>query len=323
VGVTTTRRAGLLLAFALVGCGASHAGGGDAAPAGPGDASAADTRDAAAAGDGGGAGDAGAGDARGRDAGDACAPACAGLTCGRDDGCGGPCVAGSGCTAALATGTIVPLYSYPPNADWTTLTQAQAAHPAVAVIAVINPDSGPGAAADPAFASGITALVAGGCQVLGYVATTYGAKPAADAEAEIDAYVGWYPATGGIFFDEMSGTAGDEGYYAALTAYAKGQGLTMTVGNPGMAVPASFIGTVDVILVYEDPGLPTLASLAPWQPHRTAVGIIPYGVAALDAGFVAAARQDVGYIYVTDDDGANPWDQLATYFDALVAALAP
>jgi hypothetical protein len=52
------------------------------------------------------------------------------------------------------------------------------------------------------------------------------------------------------------------------------------------------------------------------------VGIIPYAVASLDQGYVAQAKQDVGYIYITDDDLPNPWDTLPGYFDALLAALA-
>src|SRR5215471_11793168 len=55
-------------------------------------------------------------------------------------------------------GMIVPLYSYPTNPIWTTLIQAKETQPSVPVIAVINPDSGPGSSYDPNYASGIQSL---------------------------------------------------------------------------------------------------------------------------------------------------------------------
>jgi hypothetical protein len=196
-------------------------------------------------------------------------------------------------------------------------------HPTVTVRAIINPDSGPGTAKDPGYASGIPQLAAAGITVLGYVATTYGAKPTASAHAEIDDYTSWYTGLKGIFFDEMSNTAGMEAYYAELTQYAKSQGYLVTVGNPGTDTLSSYVGTVDTILIYESSGVPTLASLGGWHTHydKQNFGVIPYGVPSLDATFVAGARLDVGFLYLTDGTLPNPWDSLSPYFDGLLAAL--
>ena len=70
----------------------------------------------------------------------------------------------------------------------------------------------------------------------------------------------WYPGVSGIFFDEMANAAGHEAYYSGLTAYAKGRGLGFTIGNPGADSSPSYVGTEDVILIYESGGLPSAAA---------------------------------------------------------------
>ena len=236
-------------------------------------------------------------------------------------GTGGTSATGGG--SSDAWGTIVPLYTDPSDASWTAIAATAKMHPTVAVRAIINPDSGPGAAKDPGYASGIPELEAAGITVLGYVATTYGAKTPADAHAEIDDYTTWYTGLKGIFFDEMSNTAGMEAYYAELTQYAKGLGYQVTVGNPGTDTSSSYVGTVDTLLIYESSGLPALGSLGGWHaPYdKQNFGIIPYGVPSLDATFVAGARPEVGFIYLTDGVLPNPWDSLSPYFGGLLAAL--
>lgn len=52
-----------------------------------------------------------------------------------------------------------------------------------------------------------------------------------------------------------------ETYYATATKYAKSLNQTLTVGNAGVTVPSSFIGTVDNIVIYEDASTPPLALL--------------------------------------------------------------
>ena len=47
---------------------------------------------------------------------------------------------------------------------------------------------------------------------------------------------------------------------------------------------------VDVVLVYEDGGLPPLDTLETWQSCRPSVGVIPYAVPSLDQLPVAACR---------------------------------
>jgi hypothetical protein len=51
-------------------------------------------------------------------------------------------------------------------------------------------------------------------------------------------------------------------------------------------------------------------------------GIIPYGVSAIDDTFIQTARQEVGYIYIQNENLLNPWDSVPSYFGSLLDALA-
>jgi hypothetical protein len=242
-------------------------------------------------------------------------------------GCGGGDHVGSGAggggSGVASAGTIVPLYTDPPDATWNALAAAATAHPTVQVIAIANADNGPGAQKQSGYTNGIAKLNAAHVVVIGYVATHYAHRAVADIHTDIDTWASFYPALGGIFFDEMSSTAGDEAFYSDLKTYAGNHGFPLTVGNPGTETLASFVGTVDTILIYESGGLPPVSSLGGWHDSvdRSNFGVIPYAVTALDTGFVTAARQHVGFIYMTDDDLPNPWNSLSSYFEPLLASL--
>jgi hypothetical protein len=216
----------------------------------------------------------------------------------------------------------VPLYSYPTEASWSALVKAKLAHAAVNVVAIVNPDSGPGNGVDKEFTAGIAKLVAAGVIPIGYVSTNYTKRGQTTVNADTDTWHASYPAVQGIFFDEQSVTPGDEAFYAAASAHARSLGLTLTVGNPGTDVPNVFLGALDVMLSYESAGTPTLASLERYAAHRQQFGIIPYA-ASFDATYVKAATKSVRYVYITNDDLPNPWDTLPSYFDSLLGALAP
>ena len=136
-------------------------------------------------------------------------------------------------------------------------------------------------------------------------------------------YQSWYPQVTGIFFDEMVASPGSESYYKALTAYAKGHGADFTVGNPGTDTASSYLGTEDVILIYESDGVPAVSALAGWHASydRHNFGIIPYAVSSVNTSFVASAKPYVGYIYLQSDNLPNPWDSIPTYLGDLLASL--
>ena len=91
----------------------------------------------------------------------------------------------------------VPAYFDPPSPEWQRLI---AGAPAVGMI-VFNPESGPGTAADPAYTQVIAQAQAAGIVMVGYVATSYGARPEADVIADINRYYDFYTLSG-IYFAE-------------------------------------------------------------------------------------------------------------------------
>ena len=235
---------------------------------------------------------------------------------------GGSGAAGNGGSASRINGSIVPLYSYPSDDSWQAIIAAKQAHPSVRVIAIVNPDSGPGAQVDAQFTSGIAALVKTEIVAIGYVSTAYTKRGQPAVKADVDKWRAAYPAVQGIFFDEQSNQAGDEQFYRDVSSYAKAKGFALTVGNPGTGVPDSYLGSVDIMLSYESAGAPPLATLSQYAAHRSEFAIIPYA-AKFDAGYAKAALDSVAYVYLTSDDLPNPWDTLPSFFGELLGALEP
>lgn len=223
--------------------------------------------------------------------------------------------------ATSSTGIIVPLYSYP-GSYWNQVIQAKNAHPSVPIVVIVNPNSGPGSSVDSTYVSSIKQLQSAGITVLGYVYTSYGSRSTSAAEADITSYHNWYNVNG-IFFDEMSNVSGYESYYSTLTQYVKSHGMTMTVGNPGTDTLSSYVGTVDNLVIYESPGLPTISNLAGWHTSyaKSNFSMIAFGVGLPTQSYVTSTTSDVSYIYATDDNLPNPYDTIPSYFGSLMAEL--
>jgi hypothetical protein len=131
---------------------------------------------------------------------------------------------------------LVPAYFYPAGdglAQWDRLLDSPAA---AVTVAVANPDSGPGAAADPNYAQVLERARHKGVTVLGYVSTKYAARPLHEVMADVDRWARFYPEVRGIFFDEQPSTADQVPYYASLYRHAREErGLGLVVTNPGAA----------------------------------------------------------------------------------------
>ena len=225
-------------------------------------------------------------------------------------------------SAMAPTGIIVPLYSQP-GPTWDELIQERNAHPSVPIVAVINPDNGPGPFADSNYASRIQHLQSAGITVLGYVYTNYGARSMSDIEADIRSYHSWYHVDG-IEFDEMANKGNFESYYSSLSNYVKALGMTMTVGNPGTDTSPSYVGTVDNLIIYDNFGLPSMSSLGGWHTNftKTNFSIISYGVNSLNGTYVTNATKFVQYMYFTNSTAPNPFVIFPRYLDNLTSILA-
>ncbi|HKT22672.1 MAG TPA: spherulation-specific family 4 protein, partial [Nitrososphaerales archaeon] len=199
------------------------------------------------------------------------------------------------------------------------VVQAKQAYPSVPVIAIINPNSGPGASQDPNYVQGIQNLQAAGVIVYGYVDTAYAGDSISSVEANVNLYVSWYHVDG-ILFDDMNNQVGYESYYSTLGSYVSSLGLK-SMGNPGTSVPTSFIGTLDALCIYESGGLPALSFITYPGYGPSNFAVVALGV-PLDTTFLAAASSLVGWVYLTDASGSNPYDVLPSYFASEVAAIS-
>src|SRR5579885_2922749 len=211
------------------------------------------------------------------------------------------------------TGLIVPLYSYP-GRYWDALVKEKTSHPSVPVVAIINPDSGPGTK-DVNYAYGVQKLQSSGIKVIGYIYTAnigYGT-----ITSYIDDYKNWYHVDG-IFFDQMSNVKGNETFYASLTNYSRSVGLNFTVGNPGVDTLPSYVGTVNNLVIYDNPSLPPVSSFEGWHKNFTKsnFSFVAYSVDATDAAYIKNMTNLVQYMYISNSTLPNPFNSLPGYLDS-------
>ena len=144
------------------------------------------------------------------------------------------------------------LYSYPPSAFWTAAIDAV---PTTAII-IANVDSGPGTGTETNFQDIYTEAVDAGILLLGYVSTDYGGASEASVEAQVADWYSFYPGLiGGIFFDEVLATSGNETYYTALVDYVHTNHAGSTVMlNPGDIPDEDYLSVPigDIIQVEEN-----------------------------------------------------------------------
>ncbi len=220
-----------------------------------------------------------------------------------------------------AAGVIVPLYSYP-GSGWNPLIQEKYAYPAVSVVAVVNPANGPGTHTDPNYASWIDKLKAAGITVIGYVYTSYGTRSVSSVETDASRYKSMYGVSG-VFLDQMTNVPGHEFYYSSVTSYAHSLGLWLVVGNAGLSVPTSYMGTVDKIIVYENTGIPSLSTLNKAMAARPSSGfaVVSYGVSGFSSSSVALLANYGSLVYVTQLGLPLPYSAVPSYYSTLVADL--
>ncbi len=209
----------------------------------------------------------------------------------------------------------VPAYFYP-GAPWTQLV---ASAPTVG-IAVMNPNSGPGTASNPDYVRTVHDAQQAGITVLGYVHTSYGARPLAEVLADVSSYYTWY-GVDGVFVDEASTDCVQEAtYYRPLYHAIKAQaqpGRDRVALNPGTQTHECYMGAADVVVTFE-------GSYSSYVSGYTAPGwVVQYDAdrfwhlvyAApttgdlLQAVFLSKQRR-AGWVYVTPDTLPNPWDTL-------------
>ncbi|KAJ3016632.1 UNVERIFIED_CONTAM: hypothetical protein HDU68_012107 [Siphonaria sp. JEL0065] len=224
---------------------------------------------------------------------------------------------------------FVPAYWYP-NTDWSTTIDAAAS----VNYLIVNPNSGPGASLDPTYVSWVQKAQTAGIKVLGYVYTSYGARPLTEVLMEYSNYVSWYNVDG-VFLDEVASSVDMVWYYRNVaenihSGATKGVQKVVVI-NPGVYPHEEYMGVCDLVLAYEDSfgnyNANSLNELVPsWVGKYSASRFIHYvyGVPSLllpDA--MDLARQfEAGSIYFTDLPlNPNPYSRLPVYFSREVGLL--
>jgi spherulation-specific family 4 protein len=201
-------------------------------------------------------------------------------------------------------------------------------------IIVMNPGSGPGGQVQEPYTEAM-----GYCRekprkqlVLGYVYTSYTARPLGDVLADIDTWYRLYPRLDGIFVDEMAsfphgstavGAASVKDYYRRIYTHSRRKSADrdeLVVVNPGVTATTPWqLDVSDKVVVFEG----NRAAYAKWAPEPW-VGRRPADqIVQLIHSTPADRRHHVcqlsrarnaGWVDVTDDVMINPWDTVPSYW---------
>ncbi|HKU49321.1 MAG TPA: spherulation-specific family 4 protein [Nitrososphaera sp.] len=203
-------------------------------------------------------------------------------------------------------GLVIPVYGRAAHFD--KIIDAKNDNPGTELIVVINPSNGPGSERDSYWSDVIDDLQDAGVEVVGYVSTAYAGRSQDIVEEEADRYYDWY-GTDGVFFDEVSPSA--ESYYQELYDNSEG----MVILNPGAPVPDSYEDAADIIMVYENYGLPA-TGIESNGISEEKLGAIGHGGEASEAAFETLS-DEVGYLYASPDwmDVASTLEEQADWAD--------
>jgi spherulation-specific family 4 protein len=226
---------------------------------------------------------------------------------------------------AEVTGVLVPLYIRPGPA-WDRMEAAARAHPKVPLLAIVNPNSGPGAAKSETYASAIPKLSDSGCKVTGYVSTAYAKRPIADVKTDLGRWKDWYPQVAGIFADEMAPKATPEvlAYYSEIRRHATALGFSIVIGNPGVAPEPLMFQTSDLLVVHESATTPSpikLREIYDTGGKGMMAALLHSASTGTVDSWVPTAKDLVRYLYVTEDALPNPWDTLSSAFERTMEIL--
>jgi hypothetical protein len=223
---------------------------------------------------------------------------------------------------------LVPAYFYPSRDGMSAWKEMLASANETPIVAIVNPGSGPGRRVDANYEEVFRLAKTSKALLIGYVTLSYAKRPAAEVNAEIDTWLKFYPGIQGIFFDEQPSGAEHAAFAGQCFAHAAAKiDKALIVSNPGTRCAREYaeLPQKPVIVLYErGTGLDQYEPPA-WTKDFTAdrFSVLLYGVKSKDEmqhTFRDAAAKRIGYFYVTDAQGRNPWNRLPTYWNEEVAA---
>jgi hypothetical protein len=129
---------------------------------------------------------------------------------------------------------LVPAYFYPAGAGVTAWNKLDAAAAQIPIVAIANPDSGPGVQADANYTATLNKAQQAGVTLIGYVSTSYGNRSLEAVKADIEVWAVRYPQISGFFLDEQASSAAKVDHYGQIYDYIKSQHPSFAAfSNPG------------------------------------------------------------------------------------------
>jgi hypothetical protein len=217
----------------------------------------------------------------------------------------------------LVTSRAVPAY-FSDDANWAKI-KLQAGG---ITYAVMNPNSGPGTSIDPMWVTRLNTIGLTNPGIVGYVDTSYAARPLLDVQADIGRYMDWYGVKS-IFLDQTPWGCSTTSYYEAIAATVHANGGILIM-NPGGLPQTCMIDIGDIIVSFEN-SLPFYLSSTAVTPTNYAPSKFWHLIYAVPTNrhreIEELARQrGAGLVYVTADDLPNPWDYVETFAGTPVTA---
>ncbi len=233
----------------------------------------------------------------------------------------GPGAAATTSSASGCSSVTVPAYFYP-GPVWDRTTSGS---PTIGRTLIVNPASGPGTEPDANYVATVQGVRMAGARVVGYVHTSYGARPVDAVLADIERYREWYGVVD-VFLDEVSSSAGDLEYYRPVAEHiraAEGQVLL----NPGTHPDERYMALGDQVVTFEGTydtyrRIQVPAWTAAYPPGRFTHLVYSTSKRQLSTALSLASQRRAGNVYVTNDGGTNPWDTLPPYWADEISSLA-
>jgi hypothetical protein len=225
---------------------------------------------------------------------------------------------------------LVPAYIYPADEgrkEWQRLIDAASK---AEIVAIANPNSGPGEERNIDYAAVFTEASSRGIKLVGYVSTDYGKRPQDKIKDDVDTWLRFYPQIRGFFFDQQPRESQQAVRFAELRDYVTGKlRNAIVITNPGVPCDQAYLdqGVSNVTCVFvnyqgfEQFELP--ATLQSFDPARFAA--MPYNISDIETMRTVvkdAIIKRIGYLYISDAKPPNQWGKLPGYWEAEVDAIS-
>ncbi len=230
-------------------------------------------------------------------------------------------------TARFRVRLLVPAYIYPAPGAWNAYINAHNPAKGVEVTLIANPSNGTFSTVDSNYAAAIKGAAAKGLPVLGYIHTQYGQRTLASVEQDVANWLKLYPQITGFFVDEQAATATQLPYYASLFAYIRSKKPgAFIVGNPGRTCDVRYlvdrnVTQANVVVLWENTdqygsfsGFNVPPAFQTLSPERVAAIIYNCTPLKYITGPTGARAKQIGYIFVTDGSGGNPYGNVPSYW---------